>query len=310
MKKSDDSVKIARYISEFLETYAPNFLTTSEHTLKSYRNALGLYICFLETESVTPESFSRHCFEREKIEKWIVWLKESRNCSPETCNVRLGSLRVFLEFLSDKDIEYLYLYQEAQKIKRQKCTKKKVSGFTRDAVAAMLAVPDVSTKTGKRDLVFLTLLYATAGRLDEIRSIKIQHLHLEGKKPYVNLIGKRDKIRTAYLLPKVVAYINAYLDAFHDGSPDPEAYLFYSRVGGKYTKLSEPHWQNALKYAQKQRMKVVRKCLLMPMHINFVMRKHLIGLKMELMLYRSVFFWVINSWKQRCDIWISLPKTR
>ena len=60
------------------------------------------------------------------------------------------------------------------------------------------------------------------------------------KKPYVNLIGKRDKIRTAYLLPKVVAYINAYLDAFHDGSPDPEAYLFYSRVGGKYTKLSEP----------------------------------------------------------------------
>lgn len=92
MKKSDDSVKIARYISEFLETYAPNFLTTSEHTLKSYRNALGLYICFLETESVTPESFSRHCFEREKIEKWIVWLKESRNCSPETCNVRLGSL--------------------------------------------------------------------------------------------------------------------------------------------------------------------------------------------------------------------------
>lgn len=167
-------------------------------------------------------------------------VKRIRNCSPETCNVRLGSLRVFLEFLSDKDIEYLYLYQEAQKIKRQKCTKKKVSGFTRDAVAAMLAVPDVSTKTGKRDLVFLTLLYATAGRLDEIRSIKIQHLHLEGKKPYVNLIGKRDKIRTAYLLPKVVAYINAYLDAFHDGSPDPEAYLFYSRVGGKYTKLSEP----------------------------------------------------------------------
>ena len=97
MKKTDDAVKIARYISEFLDVYAPNFLTTSEHTLKSYRNALGLYINFLETESVTPGNFSRNCFEREKIEKWIVWLKESRNCSPETCNVRLGSLRVFLE---------------------------------------------------------------------------------------------------------------------------------------------------------------------------------------------------------------------
>lgn len=251
MKKSDDAVKIARYISEFFDVYAPNFLTTSGHTLKSYRDALGLYINFLETESVTPGSFSRHCFEREKIEKWTVWLKESRNCSPETCNVRLASLRVFLEFLGSKDMEYLYLYQEAQKIKRQKCTKKKVSGFTRDAVAAMLAEPDVSTKTGKRDLVFLTLLYATAGRLDEIRSIKIRHLHLDGKKPYVNLIGKRDKIRTAYLLPKVVAYIKVYLSAFHDGTPDPDAYLFYSRVGGKYTKLTEPALAKRIKICAK-----------------------------------------------------------
>ena len=118
--------------------------------------------------------------------------------------------------------------------------KKKVAGFTRDAVAAMLAVPDVSTKTGKRDLVFLTLLYATAGRLDEIRSIKIRQLHLDGKKPYVNLIGKRDKIRTAYLLPKVVAYIKVYLNAFHDSIPDPDAYLFYSHDAGRQTVPANP----------------------------------------------------------------------
>ena len=38
MKKTDDAVKIARYISEFLDVYAPNFLTTSEHTL----NPIGM----------------------------------------------------------------------------------------------------------------------------------------------------------------------------------------------------------------------------------------------------------------------------
>ena len=96
-----------------------------------------------------------------------------------------------------------------------------------------------------------TLLYATAGRLDEFRSIKIRHLHLDGKKPYVNLIGKRDKIRTAYLLPKVVAYIKVYLSAFHDGTPDPDAYLFYSRVGGKYTKLTEPALAKRIKICAK-----------------------------------------------------------
>lgn len=251
MKKNDDAVKIARYISEFLNIYAVNFLTTSEHTLKSYRIALGLYIKFLETKTYTPGNFSRNCFEREKIEQWIVWLKESRNCSNETCNVRLGSLRVFLEFLGSQDIEYLYLYQEAQKVKRQKCTKGKIEGFTRESVAAMLSIPDVSTNTGKRDLVFLTLLYATAGRLDEIRSIKICHMHLNAEKPYVILIGKRKRIRTAYLLPKVVTYIKAYLDAFHDDLPDPDAYLFYSRVGGKYVKLSETALAKRIKICAK-----------------------------------------------------------
>ena len=66
MKKTDDAVKIARYISEFLDHYAPNFLTTSEHTLKSYRNALGLYINFLETESVTPETFPETALNERK----------------------------------------------------------------------------------------------------------------------------------------------------------------------------------------------------------------------------------------------------
>ncbi len=48
MKKNDDSLRIARYMSDFLNSYVPCFLTTSEHTLKSYRDAMGLYVGFLE----------------------------------------------------------------------------------------------------------------------------------------------------------------------------------------------------------------------------------------------------------------------
>ncbi len=239
MKKSTDSVKITRYISEFLNVYAPNFLTTSECTKKSYRDALKQYISFLELEGVTTSMFSRENLERIWIEKWILWMKNERKCSPETCNVRLGSLRVFLKFLGEKEIEFKYLFQEAKDIRRQKCVRKKVSGLTRRAVEAMLSVPDPSAKTGKRDLVFLALLYATAARLDEIRSIKIENLHLDAEKPYVVLIGKREKIRTAYLLPKIVRYISVYVKDVHGDCPDPKAYLFYSRVGGKHEKLTE-----------------------------------------------------------------------
>lgn len=95
----------------------------------------------------------------------------------------------------------------------------------------MLEAPDTGTKIGRRDLVFLTLLYATAARLDEIRPIKQSDIHLDAVKPYINLLGKGQKIRTAYLLPRAVTLLNAYIKEVFGKSPDPEALLFPSRIG-------------------------------------------------------------------------------
>ncbi len=247
MKKTEDAPVIARRISEFLYDYAPQFLTSSEHTLKGYKDALTLYFQFLQDSGITPDSLSRHHLEKEWIEKWIVWLKERRKNSPDTCNNRLASLRRFLEFLAEKDIGMEYLYQDARRIKRQKCKKKKISGLTREAVTAMLEAPDTTTAIGRRDLVFLTLLYATAARLDEILSIKISHMHLDASKPYLNLYGKGQKIRTAYLLPRAVSLTRAYIKEIHGASPDPEKLLFYSRVGGNYGKLTETAMDKRIK---------------------------------------------------------------
>ena len=95
MKNSMEAARMAGYISEFLHDYAPQFLTSSEHTLKSYRDALTLYIVFLEEKGITHDRLGRICFERKFIEEWIIWLKNVRHCTPESCNIRLSSLRVF-----------------------------------------------------------------------------------------------------------------------------------------------------------------------------------------------------------------------
>ena len=252
MTTNNEAVKLSRYISDFLYDYAPNMLTESRYTLKSYEDALTLFIKYLEAEGITPSGFTKVCFERLKIEKWILWLKETRKCSPDTCNVRLASIRVFLEYIGSRNVGLMYLYQDAKAIKRQKCLKKKVSGLTRDAVAAMLSAPDLTTVTGKRDLVFMILLYATAARLSEMLSLKIKQIHITGeKKPYINIIGKGQKIRTLYLLPRAVAHIEKYISDAHGNQADPEAYLFYSRVGGKYVMLTDPAIDKRLKkYAQ------------------------------------------------------------
>ena len=239
MKKVNDAARLSRYMSEFLYDYAPNFLTYSPHTIKSYSDTLTLYVTFLESEGVQPQNFNREHFEQEYIKKWLLWLSQTRKCCPDTCNVRLSSLRVFLEYLGTKDVALLYLYLESKTIRRLKCVKKKVNGLTREAVAAIMNEPDLKTKTGRRDFTLLMLLYGTAARIGEILSLRVENIHLNGSKPYLNLYGKGGKMRTAFLLPRVVNNLKGYLREFHGTVPDPNCYVFYSRVGEDRGMLTE-----------------------------------------------------------------------
>src|SRR5690554_5352538 len=114
MKIGNEALVIARHLSDFLSTYAPSHKTASAHTLKSYQTSLALYISFLESiKGITQMSLSRECFERSFVEEWLVWLATTRGCSPETCNNRLASLRVFLKYLGSRNIQFLYLFNDA-----------------------------------------------------------------------------------------------------------------------------------------------------------------------------------------------------
>lgn len=251
-KPTKESILIAGYISDFLDGYVLSQKTDSMNTLKSYQDAIVLYLSFLEDEKkVRRDSLGADCFQHTAIEEWLVWLRKSRGCSPESCNNRLASLRTFLKYLGSREVAYLHLYLEAAQIPRRKCQKKKVEGLTRDAVKALMNAPDPSSRTGRRDIAFIILLYSTAARLDEILSMKNGQLHLSDEKPYAVIIGKGSKIRTLYLLPKAVAHLKRYLAEFHGETPDPEAYVFYSRNTGSHGKMTQPAISKMLrKYAK------------------------------------------------------------
>ena len=238
-KTNNEALRLAKYIHDWICIYAPSIRSNSCHTIKTYTVALTLFIGFLEKEKrIVPSSLSAECFSKGCIEEWILWLKNTRNCCKETCNVRIAALRAFLKYLAGQDITYLSVYQNATLIPRQKTVRKKITGISKNAVKTIMSMPDVLTKTGRRDLVLLIVLYCTAARIDEILSMKISQLHLDVHKPYVTVVGKGSKIRTLYLLPKAVAHLKKYLQDFHAAKPQPEAYVFYSRNKGLLGKMS------------------------------------------------------------------------
>lgn len=247
-KATNESVLISRHINAFLNKYVPSQKSCSSHTLKSYQYALSLYISFLENKKgICAERLCGDCFSRNIIEQWLQWLMELRGCSPETCNNRLASLRAFLKYLGSREIFLLYLSEDATRIPRKKEIHKKIKGMSKKAVQVLLSIPDLSTKTGRRDLALMIIIYSTAARIDEILSLKIKQLHLDIQKPNATIIGKGSKIRTLYLLPKAVAHLKKYLKEFHGDIPNPEAYVFYSRNTGVYGKLSQTAVNKQLK---------------------------------------------------------------
>ncbi|MHB1627291.1 MAG: tyrosine-type recombinase/integrase [Bacilli bacterium] len=241
MKKAEkESIAIARHIHAFLSEYVPSQKSRSGNTLKSYEYAISLYIGFLaEEKGIDSERLSCGCFSRDMIEEWLRWLTDNRGCSPETCNVRLASLRAFLKYLGGKEVSMLHISEAASGIQRRKETRKKVKGMSKDAVRALMAAPDTSTTAGRRDLALIVTMYGTAARIDEILSMKVGQLHLDARNPNVNIIGKGNKIRTLYLLPKAVAHLKGYLKEFQGCNPDPDAYVFYSRNAGPCGKMSQ-----------------------------------------------------------------------
>ena len=240
IKASDESVAISRHISTFLNVYVPSQKSKSDHTLRAYEYAMSLYLGFLETEKkIIPENLRGDCFCVDYIEEWLVWIMEHRGCDPGTCNNRLASLRVFLKYLGKKDVTFLHLSQEASQIPRKKQSRKKVKGMSKLAVNTLLTVPNLATKTGRRDLALMIVIYSTAARLDEILSLEVKHLHLEAAKPYITVTGKGDKIRTLYILPKAAAHLEKYIEEHHGANPNLNALVFYSRNLGQFGKMSQ-----------------------------------------------------------------------
>ena len=272
MKATDEAVSLARHINCFLNEYTNSQEGRSSHTQKNYHDALSLYLGFLEAErSIRPKNLCYSCFGREYIEQWLSWLKEVRGCAPATCNNRLASVRAFLKYLGEKDVSLLYLSGDASLIKRKKTPKKRIKGMSKDAVGALFSVIDPSTKEGRRDIALTVFMYGTATRIDEVLSLTVGCLHLDVAKPYATVIGKGGKIRSLYLLPKVVAHLRRYLEEFHGENPEPSSYVFFSRNGGVRAKMSQPAVNKQLK---KHAIAAHSKCSEIPLGLHAHQLRH------------------------------------
>ena len=254
-KKNNEcqAIEIARFTFDWINVYIPTLRTNSPHTIRAYRTSVNLYVCYLEGKGITDKTFNVEFFSVSWLDGWLIWLRQERNCSNKTCNNRLAAIKCLLKYIGTRNATYKILYLEAAaSVKRLREPKSKVHGMTKDAVRAILAIPNPSSKVGLRDIAIMAFEYGTATRIDEVLSLKINSLKLSMDKPYATVLGKGSKIRTAFLMSGLVETLQKYIKVFHGAKPNPDDFLFYSSWHGQKSKLSQEAIRKRLKiYASK-----------------------------------------------------------
>jgi site-specific recombinase XerD len=86
-------------IRRFLAEYLPDQRCCSPNTIRSYRQALNLFVGYLRTTrnlAVADIDFPR--IDRHVVIEFLDWLQRERGCAATTRNQRLMALRAFFSY--------------------------------------------------------------------------------------------------------------------------------------------------------------------------------------------------------------------
>jgi site-specific recombinase XerD len=149
-----------------------------------------------------------------------------------TRNARLTAVHSFFHYAALHAPQHAELIQRILAIPEKRFDTALVSYLTRAEIDALLASPDRSTWTGRRDHAMLLLAVQTGLRVSELAGLRCQDVEL-GTGAHVRCEGKGRKERCTPLTRPMVAVLRVWLRE-RDG--DPTSALFPSRSGHALTR--------------------------------------------------------------------------
>ena len=227
----------AYMLSKFLSNYLAGERNLSPNTILSYRDTFKLLFVYCRNEKGTPpEKVTLADIDRRTVLDFLTWLKSVRGSSASTCNQRLGAIHAFFEYIQYEMPEELYNCQSIISTRTAKAPQSAINYLTLDGIRAILAMPDTTTKIGRRDAMILSLLYDTGARVQELVDITVGDVRLDAPAT-VRLVGKGNKARIVPLLHGTETLLRAYMkDLPQQPFTDNNRPLFCNREKQKFSR--------------------------------------------------------------------------
>jgi integrase/recombinase XerD len=190
---------IAPHLQAFFADYLCQQKRLSPQTIISCRDTFRLLLTFLRDKTgLEPSALRIADVDAPAVLSFLNYLEQQRGNSVRSRNIRLSAIRSFFRLVALRDPDSIGVATRVLAIPVKRGDKKIVGYLTRPEIQALIAAPDRSRWTGRRDHTFLLTLYNSGARVSEIITLKRDQVGF-GAMTFLQLTGKGRKERAVPL---------------------------------------------------------------------------------------------------------------
>lgn len=202
----------AKILSDYFFEYLPIQKGISDNTYKSYYDTIRLFLDYCDHR----HGLSRNKLELSDINTDIVlgfydWIEKERACSASTRNQRRAGINSFFKYVQFKKPEFILTCQQIFSMPKKTEIPKIIKHISFEAVQKIIEQPNLNTRNGRRDFVFLSMIYETAARASEIADLTFCDVVFENDEAIIHLRGKGEKTRDVPLLRDPSKILHKYI---------------------------------------------------------------------------------------------------
>ena len=187
---------IASHVQAFFADYLCQQRRLSPQTIVSCRDTFRLLLTFLRDHTgIEPSALRIVDVDAPVVLRFLTYLEQQRGNSVRSRNLRLSAIRSFFRLVALRDPDSLGIVTRVLAIPMKREDRKLIGYLTRTEMQALLAAPDPSKWSGRRDHALLLTLYNSGARVSEVIALRREQVCFDIS-TFVHLTGKGRKERT------------------------------------------------------------------------------------------------------------------
>ncbi len=200
----------------------------SPNTIAAYRDTVRLLLGFATARSgIEPCRLDFPQLDAGAIAAFLDHIQHERGCSARTRNARLAAIRSLYRYAALRHPEHIALIERVLAIPQKRFERTIITFLEETELDALLAAPDQSTWSGRRDHTMIVLAAQTGLRAAELVGLTCADVHL-GAGAHVTCLGKGRKQRITPLIQETVAVLSTWLTERGGAADEP---LFPTSTG-------------------------------------------------------------------------------